>query len=188
MALKASIYKVRLQLSDMDRGVYGEHLLTIARHPSETDERMMMRVLAYALHTPADSNRGALELAKSLWDTDEPDLWQKDLTGEIVQWIDVGQPDERRIMRASPRAERVVVLSYASSTPVWWSNISSKISRARNVAVWQIEAVHSLALAALAQRSMQLQISVQDGSLWVSDTTSTVEITPHALRQVQGPV
>ena len=110
MALKATIYKAHLQLSDMDRNVYGDHALTIARHPSETDERMMIRVLAFALHVPADSRGGALELAKSLWDTDEPDLWQKDLTGQIVHWIDVGQPDERRILKASPRAERCVAL------------------------------------------------------------------------------
>ena len=93
------------------------------------------------------------------------------------------QPDERRIMRASPRAKQVVVISYASSTPVWWSNIANKISRAHNVAVWQIEAEQSQALATLTQRTMQLQISVQDGSLWVSEAASTVEITPRALNR-----
>ncbi len=181
MALKATIYKAQLQLSDVDRGVYGEHFLTIARHPSETDERMMIRVLAYALNAPASNDHGALELAKSLWDTDEPDLWQKDLTGEVVHWIDVGQPDERRIMRASPRAGRVTVLSFASSTPVWWNNIANKITRARNVAVWQVEAAQSQALAALAQRSMQLQVSVHDGTAYVSEGERSVEITPLAL-------
>ena len=181
MALKATIYKAQLQLSDMDRGIYGEHLLTIARHPSETDERMMIRVLAYALNAPTSNDHGALELAKSLWDTDEPDLWQKDLTGQIVHWIDVGQPDERRILRASPRSERVTVLSFASSTPVWWNGVASKITRARNVAVWQIEAAQSQALAALTQRSMQLQVSVQDGTAYVSSGERTVEITPLAL-------
>jgi uncharacterized protein YaeQ len=181
MALKATIYKAQLQLSDMDRGVYGEHALTIARHPSETDERMMIRVLAYALHTPANDDHGALELAKSLWDTDEPDLWQKDLTGQIEHWIDVGQPDERRILRASPRAGRVTVFSFASSTPVWWGGIANKITRCRNVTVWQIEAAQSQALAALTQRTMQLQISVQDGTAYVSEGNRSVEITPIAL-------
>jgi len=142
---------------------------------------MMIRVLAYALNAPASSEHGALELAKSLWDTDEPDLWQKDLTGQIVHWIDVGQPDERRILRASPRAGRVTVLSFASSTPVWWNAIANKISRARNVAVWQIEAAQSQALAALVERSMQLQVSVQDGTVYVSQGERTVEITPRAL-------
>ena len=101
MALKATIYKAQLQLSDMDRGVYAEHWLTIARHPSETDERMMIRVLAYALNAPGSNDHGALELAKSLWDTDEPDLWQRDLTGQIVHWIEVGQPDDRRLSKVS---------------------------------------------------------------------------------------
>lgn len=178
MALKATIYKAQLQLADMDRGVYGEHALTIARHPSETDERMMIRVLAYALNVPADDAHGALELAKSLWDTDEPDLWQRDLTGQIVQWIDVGQPDERRILRASPRAERVSVYAFASSVPVWWVALASRITRASNVAVWRIDAGESQALAAFAQRSMQLQFSIQDGTVYMSDATRALEITP----------
>ncbi len=181
MALKATIYKAQLQLSDMDRGVYGDHALTIARHPSETDERMMIRVLAYALNAPANNDHGALELAKSLWDTDEPDLWQKDLTGRIVHWIDVGQPDERRIMRSSPRADRVTVISFAGSTPVWWNGVAGKIGRARNVTVWQVEAAQSQALAALAQRSMQFQVSVQDGTVYLGEGQRSVEITPLAL-------
>lgn len=178
MALKATIYKAHLQLSDMDRHVYGEHALTIARHPSETDERMMIRVLAYALHVPADTRNGTLELAKSLWDTDEPDLWHKDLTGQIVHWIDVGQPDERRILKSSPRAERVTVISYSASTPVWWKGLETRLTRARNVEVWQIEAEHSQALAALAQRSMQLQVTVQDGVVWIAEGERSVEVRP----------
>lgn len=181
MALKATIHKAQIQLADIDRGVYGEHSLTIARHPSETDERMMVRVLAYALNVPATDEHGALELAKSLWDTDEPDLWQKDLTGQIVHWIDVGQPDERRILRASPRAERVSVYAFASSTAVWWAGLANRITRARNVAVWRIDPAQSQALAALAERSMQLQVSVQDGCVYVSDATRSVEIHPARL-------
>ena len=183
MALKATIHKAQIQLADMDRGVYGEHALTIARHPSETDERMMMRVLAFALHVPASDDGGALELAKSLWDPDEPDLWQKDLTGQIVHWLDVGQPDERRMLRASPRAERVTVIAYASSTPVWWSGVENRIARARNVAVWQVDAAQSQALAALAERSMQLHVSVQDGHVYVGEGERTVEIVPRALKE-----
>ena len=182
MALKATIHKVRLQLADMDRNIYGDHELTIARHPSETDERMLMRVLAYALNVPADTDRGALELAKSLWDTDEPDLWQRDLTGEIVQWIELGQPDDRRLSKAAGRSEAVTVYSYASSTPIWWSGIANKISRAGNVAVWQVDAAQAQALAALAQRGMQLQFNVQDGSAWVSGGADAVEIAPQRLQ------
>ena len=185
MALKATIYKAHLQLADMDRQVYGDHAVTIARHPSETDERMMMRLLAFALNVPADNNNGALEFAKDLWDTDEPALWQKDLTEQIVQWIDVGQPDEKRIMRASPRADRVAVYSYSASTPIWWSGIETRITRAANLTVWQIDPEQSQALAAMAQRTMQLQLSVQDAHVWVSNGTDTIEVVPRRLYGAQ---
>ncbi len=183
MALKATIHKAQLQIADMDRGVYGERSLTIARHPSETDERMLMRVLAYALHAPADDARGELELAKSLWDPDEPDLWQRDLTGAVVHWIEVGQPDERRLMKASARAEAVTVLAYASSTPVWWAALEGRLIRAPKVAVWQVEAAQSQALAALVERTMQWQVTVQDGTAWISDGARSVEVTPRVLRE-----
>ena len=101
MALKSTIYKAELQIADMDRHYYADHALTIARHPSETDERMMVRVAAFALFA-----QERLEFCKGLSDTDEPDLWQKDLTGAIETWIEVGQPDERRIAKASGRVER----------------------------------------------------------------------------------
>ena len=181
MALKATIYKANLQLADMDRNVYGDHGVTIARHPSETDERMMMRVLAFALNVPADNHNGALEFAKSLWDTDEPDLWQKDLTGQIVHWLEVGLPDDKRLMKASPKAERVTVYTFASSTSVWWSGIATKITRARNLTIWQVPAEQSQALASLAQRTMQLQITVQDGIVWIGDGQRSVEVTPQRL-------
>ncbi|HET7793341.1 MAG TPA: YaeQ family protein [Rhizobacter sp.] len=181
MALKATIYKAQLQLADMDRSIYGDHSVTIARHPSETDERMMIRLLAFALNAPADDHNGALEFAKDLWDTDEPSLWQKDLTGQILQWVDIGQPDDKRLMKASPRAESVSVYSFSHSTPIWWSGIATKITRASNIAVWQVPAEQSQALAGLAQRTMQLQVTVQDGTVWVGDGTHSIEITPQRL-------
>jgi uncharacterized protein YaeQ len=181
MALKATIFKANLQIADMDRSVYVDHTVTLARHPSETDERMMIRLLALMLNLPGDENHGTLELAKDLWDVDEPALWHKDLTGRIVHWLDVGQPDDRRLIRASGRADRVSVYSYASSTPVWWSGIASKLARASNIAVWQIDPAQSQALAALAQRGMQLQLSVQDGSCWLSTAQESIEITPQRL-------
>ncbi len=181
MALKATIFKANLQIADMDRQVYGERSVTIARHPSETDERMMVRLLAYALNVPKDERAGALEFAKGLWDPDEPELWQRDLTGEIVQWIEVGQPDEKRLMKASPRAGRVIVYAFAASTPIWWSGIETRVTRARNLHVWQIESDTSQALAALAQRTMQLQVTVQDGSAWLDGGSGAVEITPRRL-------
>lgn len=182
MALKATIHKATLQISDMDHQVYGEHALTIARHPSETDERMLIRVLAYALWRPADDLNGALELAKSLWDPDEPDLWQRDLTGEVKHWVEVGQPDDRRLMKASSRADKVSVLSFSASTPIWWAALANKLTRAPKVAVWQIEPAQSQALAALCERSMQWQVSIQDGTVWVSSDRGTVEIAPKQLK------
>jgi uncharacterized protein YaeQ len=181
MALKSTIFKVQLQLADMDRHVYGDHALTLARHPSETDERMMMRVLAFALQVPADNLRGELEFAKGLSDVDEPDLWQKDLTGALVQWIEVGQPDERRLLKACARAERVSVFAYASSVPLWWQPLASKLTRVNNLNIWQVPAEQSQALGAMAERGMRLQVNVQDGTLWIDDGSSSVEVTPQVL-------
>lgn len=185
MAIKATIHKAQLQISDMDRHVYGEHNLTIARQPSETDERMMIRILAFALNVPADELNGRLELSKGLSDVDEPELWLRDLTGNITHWIDLGQPDDRRLMKAHGRAERVSVYGYASSTNVWWANIENKLTRASRLAIWQIPAEQSQALAAMAERSMQLQISIQDGTVYVSTADAAVEITPQALKLPQ---
>ena len=178
MAIKATIYKVHLQLSDMDRHVYADPAVTIARHPSETDERMMIRIMALALGWPADTSQGALDMAKDMWDVDEPALWQKNYSDEILHWIDVGQPDEKRLMKASGRAHRASVWAFQSSTPVWWSAIENKLTRANRLTVWQVPTDQSQALAALAQRSMQLQVSVQDGTIWVSEGDRSVEVTP----------
>jgi uncharacterized protein YaeQ len=181
MALKATIYKANLQIADMDRNVYVDHAVTIARHPSETDERMMVRLLALALNLPADTDDGTLELAKDLWENDEPALWHKDLTGEVRHWIEVGQPDDKRLLRAAGRARRVSVYSYAASTPIWWAGIANKVARASNIAAWQIDATQSLSLETLAQRSMQLQLTVQDGTAWLGDGQQSIEITLHRL-------
>jgi len=187
MALKATIFKAQLQIADMDRHVYADHNLTIARHPSETDERMMLRVLAFALNVPGDELRGRLEFTKGLSDVDEPDLWQPDLTGELVHWIEIGQPDERRLMKAHGRAEKVSVYGFAASTPIWWDGIRGKLTRAPRLAVWQIPAEQSQALAAMAERGMQLQVSVQDGGIYVSSANAAVEIHPIALKVAEGP-
>ena len=183
MALKATIYKATIQISDMDRGIYLNPTLTIALHPSETEERLMMRLLAYALQVPADDHRGALQMARGLSDNEEPDVWQHDLTGQLLHWIEVGQPDERRLSTACGRAERVTLYAYASSVPIWWAPIAGKLSRLANLEVWRIDSAQSQALAALAERSMQLQLSVQDGTLWIGNANTTVEIQPEALKR-----
>lgn len=176
MALKSTIYKATVQLSDMDRHVYGEIPLTLALHPSETEERLAMRVLAHALNHPGDDGHGPLIAAKGLSDADEPDLWQKDLTEQILQWIEVGHPDERRMARACAKAARVVIYAYAPSTPVWFAGLQNKITRLRNLDLWQIDASTAQALARKVKRAMQWQVTVQDGQVWVSDDQDTVEV------------
>lgn len=178
MAIKATISKANVQLSDIDRGLYADYPVVIARHPSETDERMLIRLLAFALNVPADGDHGPLEFAKDMWDADEPSLWQKDYTGDILHWIEVGQPDEKRLLRMTARVGRVSVYSFSASTPIWWKNIESKISRARNLTVWQIPSHQSESLASLAQRTMELQVTVQDGAIWVGDGKSSIEVAP----------
>jgi uncharacterized protein YaeQ len=176
MALKSTIYKAQLQIADMDRGVYADHALTLALHPSETEERLMVRLLAFALFTPKDDARGTLQFARGLSDTNEPDLWQHDLSGQLVQWIEVGHPDERRMLRAAARAEAATFIAYAASTPVWWAGVKNKLTRSERLAVWQLPAEQSQALAALAQRSMQLQITVQDGTVWCHAGAASTEV------------
>lgn len=171
MALKATIFKASLQISDMDRNYYAEHSLTLARHPSETDERMMVRVLAFALNAHEH-----LAFGKGLSDTDEPDLWQKDLTGQIVHWIDVGQPDEKRLLRASGRADRVTVYAYGSGADLWWETNSERLGRAKNLKVWRVPAEASESVGKLAERAMQLQCMVQEGQVWFSSVAATIQI------------
>jgi len=171
MALKATIYKADLSIADMDRNYYQEHALTIARHPSETDERVMIRVLAFALN--ADP---ALAYGKDLFDVEEPALWLKDLTGAIQTWIEVGQPEERRIMKASGRAEHVIVYSYSATSHLWFKSIAKQIDRARNVTVVNIAAETSAQLEKMAKRNMQLQCTIQDGQVWLTDGETTVQV------------
>lgn len=177
MAIKATIYKADLSIADMDRNYYQEHSLTIARHPSETDERVMIRVLAYALH--ADP---ALAFTKDLFDVDEPALWLKDLTGAIDLWIEVGQPDEKRLLKAAGRAEKVIVYSYSATSSIWFKGIANKIERAKNVSVINIPADISAQLQKMASRSMALQCTIQDGQVWLTDGIDTVLVEREALR------
>jgi uncharacterized protein YaeQ len=183
MALKSTIYKAGLQIADMDRNLYADHNLTLALHPSETEERLMARLLAFALQVPASDDGGALQFARGLSDGDEPDLWQHDLTGQLLHWLEVGQPDDRRLAKACGRARRVSVYCYAQASPIWWAALAPKVARLSNLAVWQLPAAQSQALARLASRAMQLQVTVQEGHVWVGNTSDSVEIVPQALQQ-----
>lgn len=171
MALKATIFKADLNIADMDRNYYADHALTIARHPSETDERMMARILAYALYA-----QEGMALTKGLFEVEEPDLWVKDLTGAIKLWIDLGQPDEDRIRKACNRSERVVVICYSHSCPVWWRQIEAKLARLNNLTVLQLPWETAQALAGLAERTMALQCMVQDGDVWLNTDSQSVAV------------
>ena len=177
MALKATICRADLKIADMDRNYYAGHALTVARHPSETDERMMVRLLAFALNAHEQ-----LAFGRGLSDADEPDLWQKDLTGAIAHWIEVGQPEDKRLLRACGRADRVTAYAYGTGAELWWKPIAAKLVRAKNLAVWRIPASASQALGKLAARTMQLQCTIQDGQLWFSDAATTVQIELTALK------
>lgn len=181
MAIKATIHKASVQFSDLDRNVYSDHNLTIARHPSETDERMMVRLLAFVLHAPADNDHGLLEFGKDMWDPDEPCLVQRDLTGLLIHWIDLGQPDDKRMLRACGRTKRVTVYSYGTTTDAWWGKTGAKLARATNLSVWQIPAEQSQQLATLAERGMTLQVTSQDGVIYIGAGARSVEITPICL-------
>ncbi len=174
MAIKATIYKADLQIADLDRNYYADHSLTLARHPSETDERMMVRLFAFALYA-----RAGLTFAKGLCVGDEPDLWQKDLTGAIKLWIDVGLPDEKWLRKACNRSEQVVLINYGSrSAEVWWQQNKGALSRMEKLTVLRISSEDCNALSALANRTMRLQCTVQDSQVWITDGERTAHIEP----------
>lgn len=174
MALSATIFKATLQISDMNRNYYAEHLLTLARHPSETNERMMIRLLAFALHAEEQ-----LCFTKGLCVDDEPDIWQKDLTNEISLWIDVGLPDERRIRKASNRSDRVYLYTYGGrGADLWWKKNESKLQRFNNLNVIEIPETATKILSELAERTMQLQCTIQDGDIWLNNGKESCSISP----------
>jgi uncharacterized protein YaeQ len=172
MAVKATIFKVELQVSDMDRNVYQSHALTVAQHPSETEERLMVRLLAFALN--ADER---LAFGRGISTDDEPDLWLRDLTGVIDLWIEVGQPDEQRLRKACGRAGEVRVYCFSGrSAEIWWKKNAAALERCGNLRVFEIPAETSQELAALAARNMKLQVLVQDGQVQVMDDARSVEV------------
>ena len=172
MALKSIVFKADLNIADMDRNYYHDHLLTIAQHPSETDERMMLRLLAFALNAQED-----LAFGKGLSTDDEPDLWLKDLTGAIELWIEVGQPDEKRLRKAAGRASNIIVYSYGGNVAdIWWQQNRSKLIRMEGLSVYKISSESSAALADMAQRTMELQCTIQDGQVWIADRDNRIEL------------
>lgn len=176
MALGATIFKANLEIADMDGHYYANHALTLARHPSETDERMMVRLLAFMLYASDQ-----LAFGKGLSSEDEPALWEKDLTGAVELWIEVGQPDERDLRKACGRASQVVLILYGRSADLWWHQIRDKLHRLKNLTVVSLPPMQTQALAELATRTMQLQCNIQDGIVWVTAESGAVQIDPTTL-------
>ncbi|MBO9514390.1 MAG: YaeQ family protein [Variovorax sp.] len=186
MALKSTIFKANLAVADIDHGYYADHALTLARHPSETDERMMIRLAALALnaHQLQDvcQGDGTLAFGAGLSNPDEPDVWLRDFTGETKLWIEVGQPEDKPIVKACGKAGQVVVYAFNHAAEIWWRGIEGKLTRPTNLAVYRIPTAASQALAALAQRSMQLQATIQEGVLMLGDGANSIDIEPVRLK------
>ncbi len=178
MAQNATVHKVYLQLADLDRHHYADYSHTLAQHPSETEERLMMRLLAFMLR--ADEQ---LEFTRGLCVNDEPDLWLKNYAGEIESWIDVGLPSDKRIRKACHRAQEVLVLAYGSDQAVtpWWDGIKGQLHRFDNLQVLRVPVAQSLQLAEWVQRGMHLQCTIEDGQLWITDSERTLMIEPQGL-------
>ncbi len=174
MAQNATVFKATLQIADMDRDYYADHALTLARHPSETDLRMMVRLLAFALYADED-----LQFGKGLSSDDEPDLWRKDLNNDILCWITLGEPDEKQLRKMCNRARHVVIFTYDNrSADVWWSKIENKLIPLDNLTVISIANHDSEQLATLARRSMRLQFTIQDEQLLITDAEQSINIEP----------
>ena len=172
MALKSTIYKADIQVSDLNRHYYEEHNLTLAQHPSENDERMMIRLLAFALYA-----HPYLSFTKGLCADDEPELWQKSLSDEIEVWIDLGQPDEKRIRKACGRAKEVVIFTYNyRSAQIWWEQVKNKLSRFDNFKVIALPDEAVQAMGQMSKRNMQLQYTIQDNDILLSDGENSVSI------------
>lgn len=174
MALTATVFKAELQISDMDRNYYADHHLTIARHPSETDERMMVRLAAFAFNASDE-----LEFTKGLCADDEPEIWQKSLTDEIDLWIEVGLPEEKRIRKACNRSKQVIIYTYGGrNAELWWERTHNKVTRFDNLWIVNLPKSGTDALTRLVERSMRLQCSIQDGVLWISSEADSASIEP----------
>lgn len=172
MAIKATIFKVNLQIADMERHYYQDHALTLARHSSETDERLMVRLLAFALHA-----HEYLEFGQGMTNDEEADLWQKDLTGSIELWIDVGIPDEKLIRKACGRANQVIVYCYGGRVAdMWFAQNSAQFERQKNLTIINLPVASTRELAKLAQRTMSLQCTIQDGQIWLGDGAASVQV------------
>ena len=182
MATKSTIFKASLQIADIDHSYYADHALTLARHPSETDERMMLRLCALALQAhklqSICSGDGTLAFGAGLSDPDEPDVWLRDFTGLTRLWIEVGQPEDKPLLKACGKADEVVLYCFNHAAEIWWRGIEGKLSRPQNLSVFRLPTSAAQALIPMAQRNMQLQATIQEGALMLSDGKVHVDLEP----------
>jgi uncharacterized protein YaeQ len=172
MAQSATIFKAEVQISDMNRHYYAAHHLTLARHPSETDQRMMLRILVFAIHASDQ-----LAFTRGISSDDEPDIWEKNLSGDIELWIDLGTPDEKRIRKACGLAKEAIVYTYNQrSADIWWQKNMNHLLRRQNLRVIQISDETADALSQLVQRTMQLQMTIQDDDIYLGNTETNIPI------------
>jgi uncharacterized protein YaeQ len=175
MALKSTIYKAEVNVADMDRHYYQQHSLTLARHPSETEERLMVRLIAFTLFASE-----TLAFGKGLSDDEEPDLWQKDLTGAIELWVEVGLPDERIIRKACGRANKVAVVIYGGrAADMWWSQNSKALLKLNNLTAINLPDTDHLTKA--CSRNMAISCTKQDSQILVSYDQDSFDIVPIVL-------
>ncbi|MBU1658044.1 YaeQ family protein [bacterium] len=170
MAAKATIYKALLNIADMDRHYYKEHNLTLAQHPSENDLRLMVRLAAFVLNV-----NESLAFSKGISQDDEPDLWEKALDGEIKLWIDLGQPDEKRIRKACGRSQKVIIYTYQEGSAfAWWKQVETSLQRFKNLSVMYLNIEGEI--QELVERSMSLQCNISDGELTMINDAQSVMI------------
>jgi len=180
MALKATIYKAELSVADMDRHYYETHNLTIAKHPSETDERMMVRILAFALNAHEQ-----LQFTKGISTEGEPDLWQKSLSDENNLWIALGLPSEKNVRQFCNKAQKTIVYCYGGNpADAWWARMEGKTKRFTNLKVINLAQKETKALAKLANRTMQLQVSIQDGEVMINSEDEVHHIVPIEWKEI----
>jgi len=178
VALKPTIYKFRISLSDINRNYYDTLNLTLAQHPSETTERMMVRVLVYCIN--AEEN---LSFTKGLSAIDEPDLWIRTLDEQTALWIDVGEPAVERVKKASRVAQQVKVYSFNSKSDVWWEQGESKF-RQLNASYYRFDWESVKSLAALLTRTMDISVTITGDSAYVASASGECEIAWETLREL----
>jgi len=162
MALNATIIKAELSIADMDRHYYQPHNLTLAQHPSETEERLMLRLLVFALYASE-----SLTFTKGLSSDEEPDLWQLSLTSDIELWIELGQPTDKRIRKACGRAQQVAIYSYGRTIEPWCKQLQPKLARFDNLSVFHVSQETIKSLSAFYSRNIDMQVNIQEGDITV---------------------